>query len=159
MTTLGVARWALRVTASLTLASGCGWMRQAPVSGTVNVAPALLGKAQQPGSVLFIVARNRGDVPVAVREIVNPSFPCRFTIGAEDLILPGAWGGGLRLSARLATRLGPDGLPATDAEESRPVSVAGLAAVQLYIDAPKPPAWSTAKLPKSSDQKSAISGQ
>jgi len=130
------------------LASGCQWSRQAPISGVVNVSPALLGKAQGPSAVLFIVARNPGGVPVAVREIVNPTFPCKFSIGPEDLILPDAWTSGLKVTARLATRLGPDGLPASDIEETRAIAAkTGGETVRLYLDTPVKPSWSTAKLP------------
>src|SRR3954463_1701070 len=107
---------------ALALAAGCQYAGKGPITGTVNVAPALLGRAQNPNTVLFIVARNAGGVPVAVREIVNPAFPCKFSIGPADLILPGGWGSELTLPARLATRLGADGLPASDIEESRLVA-------------------------------------
>jgi hypothetical protein len=129
------------------LASGCQWSRQAPITGVVNVSPDLLGKAQSPNAVLFVVARNLGGVPVAVREIVNPAFPYKFSIGPEDLILPGAWTSGLTVTARLATRLGPDGLPASDIEETRAIEAkTGGETVRLYLDTAIKPAWSTAKL-------------
>ncbi len=37
---------------------------------------------------MFIIARNRGGVPVAMQRIVNPQFPVRFIFQSEDLIIP-----------------------------------------------------------------------
>jgi hypothetical protein len=39
--------------------------------------------------VLFIIAKNPGGVPVAVRRIVNPTFPVSYQLTSEDLIVPG----------------------------------------------------------------------
>jgi hypothetical protein len=38
---------------------------------------------------MFIVAKNLGGVPLAVKRIVNPQFPVAYTLGAEDLVVPG----------------------------------------------------------------------
>jgi len=131
-------RW-LAFCALLLAPSGCQWRQAPPISGTVNISPALLGKARQPNSVLLIVARNRGNVPVAVREIVNPEFPCPFTIGAEDLILPRGWAGKIRIAAQLYTRIGPNGTPVPDAEgfQSEPVPP-GTDSVRIFIGADPP---------------------
>lgn len=40
--------------------------------------------------MLFVVVRNRGGVPLAVRRIVNPHFPAPFSVEAEDLVVPGS---------------------------------------------------------------------
>lgn len=130
--------------------AGCQWGERAAISGSVNLDPALLGKAQNPGAVLFIVARNPGDIPVAVKEIVTPDFPCRFTIGKEDLILPDAWNGDLKVTAHLATRMGPDGLPVPEAGETLAVAApndGGPTDLRLYIPAPKARSWATARVP------------
>ena len=37
---------------------------------------------------MFIIAKNRGGVPVAVQRIVNPQFPVKFSLGDDDLLLP-----------------------------------------------------------------------
>lgn len=133
---------------SAALAAGCQWAQRPPITGTVNIDPALLGRAQQPGAVLFVVARNQGGVPVAVREIVNPQFPCRFTLGPEDLVLPDAWNGEMRVTAQLASRLGADGLPVAEVEGAHPVSVTpGSEPVRVYIGAPKAVPWATARRP------------
>lgn len=132
---------------AFSLFAGCQFSRPGPLSGTVNVAPALLGKAMSPNAVVFVVARNKGGVPVAVRRIVNPNFPCHFTIGPGDLILPGAWSKDLTLTARLATRLGPDDLPASDVRETIAVAARAGVDAHLYLDTPAPSAWTTARLP------------
>lgn len=58
------------------------------LSGTVTIAAALQRRAPRDNAVLFIIARNRGGVPVAMQRIVNPHFPVRFTLRPEDLLMP-----------------------------------------------------------------------
>ncbi len=58
------------------------------LSGTVDTAPLLRGRAPKKNAMLFVVAENEGGVPVAVRRIVNPEFPAAFTMGPEDLLVP-----------------------------------------------------------------------
>jgi len=58
------------------------------LSGTVTIASALQHKAPRDNAVMFIIARNRGGVPVAMQRIVNPQFPVRFIFRSEDLIIP-----------------------------------------------------------------------
>lgn len=38
---------------------------------------------------MFIVAKNLGGVPLAVKRIVNPQFPVAYTLDADDLVVPG----------------------------------------------------------------------
>ncbi len=56
-------------------------------TGTVSLAP---GQASviAPNSMLFVVARNRDGVPVAVKKTINPVFPLNFEMSAADLIMP-----------------------------------------------------------------------
>lgn len=58
------------------------------VSGTVSVAPALVPGLPGANGMLFVVARNEGGVPVAVRKIINPVFPAKFEMTASSLIMP-----------------------------------------------------------------------
>ena len=58
------------------------------LSGTVDIAPRLQGRAPRTNAMLFVVAENEGGVPVAVHRIVNPEFPAAFEMGADDLIVP-----------------------------------------------------------------------
>ena len=76
---------ALILASALLAACGRGEFR---LSGTVTIASALRRKAPRDNTVMFIIARNRGGVPVAMQRIVNPQFPVKFTFGPEDLIMP-----------------------------------------------------------------------
>ncbi|MDD5627962.1 MAG: hypothetical protein PHU21_02780 [Elusimicrobia bacterium] len=76
---------ALALAAALLAACGRGEFR---LSGSVTIASALQRKAPRDNAVMFIIARNRGGVPVAVQRIVNPQFPVKFTFRSEDLIMP-----------------------------------------------------------------------
>lgn len=58
------------------------------LSGTVTVGAGLQHKMPASNSVLFIVVKNRGGVPVAVNRIVNPQFPASFDVGPRDLLVP-----------------------------------------------------------------------
>lgn len=58
------------------------------LSGEVDIAPGLAARAPRTNAVLFVVARNKGGVPVAVHRIVNPEFPARFRMGPQDLLVP-----------------------------------------------------------------------
>ena len=60
------------------------------LAGTVTVSNPLRERAARPNSVLFVIARNRGGVPVAVRRVVNPVFPVFYELGRADILLPGA---------------------------------------------------------------------
>ena len=73
--------------AGLALA-GCG-PREFRVSGTITIASYLQTRAPKQNCVMFIVAKNLGGVPLAVKRIVNPAFPVNYTLRAEDLVVPG----------------------------------------------------------------------
>ena len=62
--------------------------REFHLAGTVTIASALQRRLSPNNEVMFIVAKNSGDVPVAAQRIVNPQFPVRFSMGPEDLIMP-----------------------------------------------------------------------
>ncbi len=72
---------------AMALLAGCG-RREFFLSGTVTIASALQKHLPANNTVMFIVAKNDGDVPVAIHRIVNPQFPVRFSIEPEDLIVP-----------------------------------------------------------------------
>ena len=82
------------------------------IQGVVDVDPKLKGKVDSQ-AVLFIIARSAtsaGGPPLAVKKIARPSFPVAYSLGAEDVMLPGAsFSGKLFLSARLDK----DGNPTT----------------------------------------------
>ncbi|MEK7859134.1 MAG: hypothetical protein AAB320_08340 [Elusimicrobiota bacterium] len=74
------------------------------ISGTITIASQLRPKVPEANGVLFVIAKNRGGVPVAVRRIVNPQFPVSFTMTAEDLLVPELKGAGaLRLEVQMNT--------------------------------------------------------
>ena len=58
------------------------------VSGTADITPELADRARKPNTMLFLVAKNEGGVPVAVKKIINPVFPQNFQMSPGDLILP-----------------------------------------------------------------------
>lgn len=72
------------------------------VSGVVKLAP---GAVAPPGATLFLIARNAGVTtgpPLATRKIPAPTFPRAFTLGPEDVMMPGVvFAGPLTLEARL----------------------------------------------------------
>jgi cytochrome c-type biogenesis protein CcmH len=75
----------------------------APVTGTVALAPELAGKTPS-GAVLFIIARRGTGPPLAVKRVPDPSFPLSFTIGPEDrMIQTMPFVGPIALSARIDT--------------------------------------------------------
>ena len=58
------------------------------VSGIVSVAPELVLGLPGANSMLFVVARNEGGVPVAVKKIISPVFPAKFEMTSSNLIMP-----------------------------------------------------------------------
>ena len=82
------------------------------IRGTVRLAPNL-GEQISIGSILFVIARRSGvqaGPPLAVRRFDAPSFPLRFEVGPEHVMIPGTTlEGELHLSARLDS----DGNPMT----------------------------------------------
>lgn len=68
--------------------TGCG-SRQFSVSGTITIASSLQPHAPKQNAVMFIVAKNMGGVPLAVKRIVNPQFPVNYTLDSDDLVVPG----------------------------------------------------------------------
>ena len=68
------------------------------LSGSITVSPRLRRKAEQPNTVLFVVATNLAGVPIAVQRIINPPFPLSYHMKNEDLVLPGpVWHGPLQV--------------------------------------------------------------
>jgi len=58
------------------------------VKGTAAIDPEFAERAARPNTMLFLVARNEGGVPVAVKKIINPVFPLDFQMTPSDIILP-----------------------------------------------------------------------
>lgn len=82
-------RRALLLAAAAAAAAGCGLLpSNFRLNGVVDVAPALRARVPRDNGMLFVVAKNRGGVPVAVLRIVNPDFPAEFHMDPADLIVP-----------------------------------------------------------------------
>lgn len=72
------------------LAGGCEWLTgDFHLEGVVQIAPVLEARVPKTNSVLFIIAKNAGGVPVAVHRVVNPDFPVPFKMSSQDLLVPG----------------------------------------------------------------------
>jgi hypothetical protein len=72
-------------------------------SGTVNVAPQLLGSLPGPDSMLFVMARNDSGITVAVKKVINPVFPAEFRMNSANLIMPDLLTRRLYFEARVNT--------------------------------------------------------
>lgn len=73
------------------------------VTGTITLSAALQSKAPKDNAVLFVIAKNRGGVPLAVRRIVNPHFPVSFELDGRDLLVPSIKGQQLILEVQMNT--------------------------------------------------------
>jgi hypothetical protein len=73
--------------ATVVLFAACS--RDFQITGSITVAAHVQSRVPKTNFVLFIVAKNSGGVPVAVKRIVNPQFPVDYKLGPEDLIVPG----------------------------------------------------------------------
>ena len=58
------------------------------LSGEISLSPDFAKSARKPNLMLFIVALNNKGVPVAVKKIIDPSFPVSFSISKKELLLP-----------------------------------------------------------------------
>ncbi len=65
------------------------FFRSFHISGEITLASRLLRSAPRENSVLFVVAKNLGGMPVAIKRIVNPQFPVPYELTADDLLVPG----------------------------------------------------------------------
>lgn len=71
------------------------------ISGTVNISTRLKNYTKSPHLECFIIVKNMGDVPIAIKKVVNPSFPLDFNITKEDLMLEGSSKGPFKLEVQL----------------------------------------------------------
>jgi len=71
------------------------------ISGTINVAANV--KAQvDPDAILYIIARQEGGPPLAVKRIMKPQFPVEYTLSQHDAMIPGTrFQGPMLVKARL----------------------------------------------------------
>ncbi len=74
---------------------------QAPVTGTVALAPEFEGRTPA-NAVLFIIARRGAGPPLAVKRVADPRFPHEFSIGPDDRMIQAMpFAGPIELSARI----------------------------------------------------------
>jgi len=59
------------------------------VSGEIGMPEHISKNYFKPNNMLFIIVKNEKDVPVAVKEVINPIFPLKFTLTKKDIILQG----------------------------------------------------------------------
>ncbi|MBI4055198.1 MAG: hypothetical protein HY402_03595 [Elusimicrobia bacterium] len=87
------------------LLAGCGRFfpsSDLSISGTIALQEELSRRAGRPNTVLFVVATDRGGIPIAVVRIVNPRFPLSYRMGPPDRVLPSLpWKGPFYVSARI----------------------------------------------------------
>jgi len=57
------------------------------LSGRVEVVNRLLKNAQANNVACSIIAKNEADVPIAIKRVINPTFPLDFEITKEDLLI------------------------------------------------------------------------
>ena len=57
------------------------------LSGRVEVVNRLLKNAQANNVACSIIAKNEADVPIAIKRVINPTFPLEFEISKEDLLI------------------------------------------------------------------------
>jgi hypothetical protein len=57
------------------------------LSGHVQVVDRLLKNAQANNVTCSIIAKNEADVPIAIKRIINPTFPLDFEVTKDDLLI------------------------------------------------------------------------
>jgi len=57
------------------------------LAGRVEVVNRLLKNAQENNVACSIIAKNEADVPIAIKRVINPTFPLDFEIAKEDLLI------------------------------------------------------------------------
>lgn len=57
------------------------------LTGTVEVPEKLKKSAQAQNTTCSIIVKNEGDVPIAIKRVINPTFPLSFRIDKEDLLI------------------------------------------------------------------------
>ena len=57
------------------------------LAGHVQVIDRLVKNAQANNVTCSIIAKNEADVPIAIKRIINPTFPLDFEVTKEDLLI------------------------------------------------------------------------
>ncbi len=70
------------------------------LSGKVEVAGRLLKTAEAANVSCSIIAKNEADVPIAIKRILNPTFPLNFNINKDDLLID-SFEGNIKLEVQI----------------------------------------------------------
>jgi cytochrome c-type biogenesis protein CcmH len=95
------------------------------ISGTVTIAPELVGKVRD-ASVVFLIVRKASGPPFAVKRFPSPRFPLAYRVGAADVMMAGSpFEGEVRVSARVSQSgsAGPAQPGDLEGEHAAPVQV------------------------------------
>ncbi|MCM8795020.1 MAG: hypothetical protein NC819_04380 [Candidatus Omnitrophica bacterium] len=96
------------------------------ITGIVDIRPELR-KELKPTDVLYLIVSREGEtVPLAVKKIQPVGFPFLYTVGPEDLMMPGVEFTG---SVRVRARVDKDG----EANSPQPGDLTGEAAGSIRI--------------------------
>lgn len=106
------------------------------LSGSVSLDENIEDRLPKTGAVLFIIAENEGDVPIAVQRVMDPTFPVSFRMGPTDLIVPALISGQrLHVRAEVSTHGQAGKLRPGDLfGQSRRVIFPGSSGVRVTID-------------------------
>ncbi len=56
------------------------------ISGTVVVPDHLIAAAQSNNNACAIIVKNQVNIPIAIKRIIDPTFPLEFSLDREDLL-------------------------------------------------------------------------
>jgi len=70
------------------------------ISGKIEVAERLMKTATATNVSCAVIAKNEADVPIAIKRMVNPSFPLDFSIGKNDLLID-SFAGNIKLEVQI----------------------------------------------------------
>ena len=62
--------------------------RSLAISGSITLEGESIARVERSEESLFILLKDSGGVPIAVKRIVNPQFPVVYTLGTDDLLIP-----------------------------------------------------------------------
>lgn len=74
------------------------------LSGRIDITPRLAKLVEaRPNMQCFIIVKNAGDIPVAIKQVVNPHFPLDFTVDKSNLTLSQACKGPYKVEVQVNT--------------------------------------------------------
>ncbi|WP_428897509.1 hypothetical protein Dip518_001300 [Parelusimicrobium proximum] len=70
------------------------------ITGEVQVPERLKKSAEGTNNTCSIIVKNEADVPVAIKRVINPTFPLAFNISKEDFFVP-EWEGKIKIDVEI----------------------------------------------------------